>query len=147
MALPSGVTRTDTTPTRAPPTAAPEATRPRLAPDRTRWCATCDTTLRVGSRETYCTECKRTRNTDSARASREQARAALQPVGLTVTSDALLNLLEANSVLQRKMAVASGESQPSNTQPKWLDELLLATKGVAVAVAQIEDQLPPRRRS
>lgn len=148
MALPSGVTLSDRTPERSrppvPPTPTNDRAAARLAADGTRWCGRCDTTLRANSREALCATCKRTRNTEIQQHRREAARAAANPVGLTITSDTLEGLLRANSVLQRKMAVASGVNQPGGHQPAWLDELLLATKSLAVAVDAIERQVPRR---
>lgn len=148
MALPRGVTLTDRIPERSRPRVPPSTTNDRaaarLAADGTRWCSRCDTTLVADSREALCAACRRTRNTEIQQYRREQARAASTPVGLTIASDTLEGLLRANSVLQRKMAVASGVNQPGGQQPVWLDELLVATKSLAVAVDAIERQIPRR---
>lgn len=140
MALPSGVTPKDCASEDSLPTVPPGHGGARIAPDGSRWCATCQTTVRPGSKVVYCQACTRGRNTDGVRATRERARTAAKPVRLSFSSDAVESLLRSNSLLQRRMAVASGLNQPGDRQPAWLDELLLATKGMAVAVEEIEQQ-------
>ncbi|MBR7744354.1 hypothetical protein KC207_13755 [Phycicoccus sp. BSK3Z-2] len=144
MPLPMGITLGADTPARSRPHVETGGERNRPADDGTQWCATCDTTVNPRpSPMKFCARCRKQRDAHRQRDGRQgQGRDAI-----AVSTAHIRRIITANRTLQSRVSVASAENQPGSEQPTWLDDLLIASKRLALAVDDLERELRQPRRS